>query len=467
LQQSIDRRKHGSIGDMINETYPPPGGRLANRFTIGILLIAILVLGGSLRYLAVEETTVIAPIRGDAIDYIHYAYNLKYRDTYSRPREAFGSKATPKPDAVRSPGYPLFIAPFLEDPPTFAHLHVIQLAQALLSTLVIGLIFAISCFVMRPIAALIPTFLTALSPHLVNANIYLLSESLFTFILYTVLLVSICTLRWRHRWLLILCGVLIGLGALVRPTLQFLPLVLGMAYLFALRDSLREALYRSAWVLLGFAIVFSPWVIRNHAVEASGGDQLKIGFLHHGMYPDFRYHDTPESTGYPYRFDPQAKTIARNLDTVTDEIMRRFREEPARHFHWYLFGKPSTYWSWDIVQGMGDSFIYPVSSTPYTDRKLFQTTHAAMKNLHMGLLLLCLTGVALVWLPMRGTQVQKGVQPAAQFLSLVAIYFTLFHMVGAPFPRYAIPVYPLMYLLAALSVYRVMDWYSYRRRVVG
>lgn len=440
---------------MTTNTNPGPEtlNGVLSRLVPGGLFVLILFLGGALRFIAVEETVVIAPIRADAADYFHYAYNLKYHRSYSRTPPTMNGDVAPTPDAVRSPGYPLFIAPFLSDPPTYANLHQIQLIQALLSTLVIALVFALARLVLSPVLALLPALLTAVSPHLINTNLYLLTESLFTFLLYAALLAGAYAGRQRGRWLLIGCGLLIGLGTLVRPTLLFLPLVLALLYVADGERGAGEALRRSGWLVLGFVIAYGSWPLRNQIVLADGASkQLQVNFLHHGMYPDFRYRDDPVSTGYPYRFDSESPRIAHDLGSVTAEIVRRFREEPQRHLTWYLLGKPTTYWSWNIVQGMGDSFIYPVNQTPYATRNLFQTTHRIMRQLHVPLVLLAAAGALLAWLPIGSKQTTEPRRQSARLASIVALYFTLFHMIGAPFPRYAIPVYPLVYVLAVLAV---------------
>jgi hypothetical protein len=39
----------------------------------------------------------------------------------------------------------------------------------------------------------------------------------------------------------------------------------------------------------------------------------------------------------------------------------------------------------------------------------------------------------------------------ARFVSLVLLYFTAMHMVGAPFPRYSIPLRPFLYGMGLLT----------------
>ncbi|WP_043738935.1 hypothetical protein [Thioalkalivibrio nitratireducens] len=80
------------------------------------LLFIVVLIGADLRYQSVVHTEVVAPaIRADARDYVLYAWNFKHFGVYSRSatgiaaREAGAPSVVPPPDAVRTPGYPLFL----------------------------------------------------------------------------------------------------------------------------------------------------------------------------------------------------------------------------------------------------------------------------------------------------------------------------------------------------------------------
>ena len=67
----------------------------------------------------VLNTEVIKPLRADAGQYFMYAYNLRHKHTYSHQVDNPDDLKSPvKPDAVRSPGYPLFLALFVDGLPT-------------------------------------------------------------------------------------------------------------------------------------------------------------------------------------------------------------------------------------------------------------------------------------------------------------------------------------------------------------
>jgi hypothetical protein len=111
-------------------------------FLVLPILTLILLLGFYLRYESVLETEVIKPLRADAGQYFMYAYNLRHKHTYSQQvGNPDDLKSPVKSAAVRSPGYPLFLAPFVDGLPSQQTIHWILLSQALISTLTIFIAF--------------------------------------------------------------------------------------------------------------------------------------------------------------------------------------------------------------------------------------------------------------------------------------------------------------------------------------
>jgi hypothetical protein len=163
------------------------------------------------------------------------------------------------------------------------------------------------------------------------------------------------------------------------------------------------------------------------------------------------YDHKSETYGYPYKFDPRASEIGKNTETVLAEIVERFRNAPAELSIWFFLKKPVAFWSWNIVQGQGDVFIYAVNRTPYYDHPLFVHSHSLMRFLHFPLVCLGMLGCILVWLPAVTRKMGPEAVPVARFTSLLLIYFTALHVVGAPFPRYSIPLRPFIYGMASFS----------------
>lgn len=420
------------------------------------LLIIIVLTGAVLRLQSVVHTRIVEPvIRADARDYMLYAYNLKNFGVYSRSdaglisRSEGAGASDPAPDAVRTPGYPLFLSLFVGHEITLNTVHVILLAQAVLGILTILLVFDLCRRFLPALLALIAALLTALSPHLVTATVYLLTETLFCFLM----VLSFWLFAWaaeRRRLIgFLLAGIVLGAAALTRPAVQYFIVPFSLLLVFW-----RPARFRIVVVLvLGCALAFLPWAARNlYTLGKIGDDTLKINTLHHGMYPDFRYNDDPKTFGYPYRYDPESPRIAQSMGAVVNEIKNRFQAEPANHLKWYLVGKPIMLWSWNLTESIGGPFVYAVSRTPYSFLPHFGWSYVLMYWLHWFLVALGALGCIVVWLPRHWLRLTEPALMIARAISLLLLFYVALHMVGAPFPRYSVPMRPFLYAIAMLPL---------------
>ncbi len=420
------------------------------RLCVFAALALIVCLGFGLRLIALQETVVNHPIRADARQYILYAYNLSNHDTYSLSDRGFNNKEAPSPDAVRSPGYPLFLSVFINKLEQ-AEIDRALMAQTLLSGLTVLLVFFTCRHISTTGWGLVAAAFTAISPHLINANVYLLTEALFAFSMAALFLALCYAYRSSSGWMWLLVGMLIGATALIRPSIQYFPILL--IGLMVLHMPRKQALVMAGLMVLGFFLLFSPWVIRNLLVMGQASDpRLMINFLHHGMYPGFMYNFDPQSYGFPYRFDPEAKAIAASMDSVIQAIAVRFQEQPMEHLRWYLLGKPMIFLSWDIIQGMGDSFVYEVLRTPYANQDVFRFTHMIARMAHWPLTALAAIGCLCVWLP-SAAKTMGAMSFPLRALSLLLIYYVAIHIIGAPFPRYSVPLRPMLYSMAAVAAW--------------
>ena len=416
-----------------------------------VILGLTIVIGFCLRVESLDETRVIKPLRADARDYFMYAYNLRHRDTYSRQVASLSdSEYRLSPDAVRSPGYPLFLTIFVDGPPSSRMIGNIMLTQVLLSTLMLVVAFFLFRRFLSNYFAVAAVFFTALSPHLIVANSYILTETLFCFLLVILLWLLSCLAKKPSAWKAIMIGLVMGLASLVRPSLQYFPIIAAILLVFTYGR--RKGLQLAIIVLVCFAVVLSPWIIRNLITLGVVSDKtLKINFIHHGMYPDFKYDNLQHTYGFPYRYDPRSKEITRNTASVLKEIANRFRREPAKHLNWYIIRKPYFFWSWEIIQGQGDVFIYPVSRTPYVSKSYFRWTHQFMYYIQWVMVLLGGLGCLLVWTPAVQRQYPETSVCILRFVSALLLYFTALHMIGAPFPRYSVPLRPFLYSMAVFT----------------
>lgn len=420
----------------------------------GITLVLLIATG--LRLGAASGSVVVDPLRADAREYFLYAYNLRYQGVYSHSDAALAEPPSlPIADAARSPGYPLFLAPFVDGPPRQMMLRRVVIAQAALGVLTVLLCWAACRRWMPAPAAVAAALLTALSPHLVNASLYVLTEALFTLLLVAALWLGGRDLTTGRGSNGLLFGLVLGAANLVRPSLTlFGPL----AALIVLAHFGKERGWRVALlVMAGFIAIQTPWMLRNLDEELdTGGPQVLLATALAGIYPNLMYKDEPASYGYAYRFDPNAELYKRDSGALLGEVARRFHDEPARHLRWFLVVKPLVLWSWNIIQGQGGAFVYEMARSPYYDRPAFVWSYRLMEWLHWPLVLLGGAGTVLAWLPATRRAMTPGALLAVRLTSALLLYFVALHTLLAPYPRYSVPLRPALYAMAMFTLWSAL-----------
>jgi 4-amino-4-deoxy-L-arabinose transferase-like glycosyltransferase len=238
------------------------------------------------------------------------------------------------PILKRPPLYPLFVGGVLgllgED------LRALMLVQHLIGAATVLVTFGIGRLLFGTAGGLAAALLTALSGPLIVTEHYLMSEALFGFLLAAGLFayfggVHAQGLR-RRVWLLALAGALLGLAALTRPIAQLVLLVLTGGLLYVL-PRWRPALAGVAALVALFAVVVTPWMLRNQAVHATfaiaggSGEGLAVRTIRYEQQFDFR--EPPG--GDPDRLLSRARRIYRDEaeEGSAFELARRLREELA------------------------------------------------------------------------------------------------------------------------------------------
>ncbi len=434
---------------------PAEAGRPRLRLVFGLLLIVVLAVAAHMRLRAAFETVVSPPLRGDSIGYVSAAYNMKTFGVFSKALTwSQPAPSAPAPDAILSPGYPAVLAVLLEDRPDYRFLRRALLLQALIGIAAVGLTYVFAIQVLSRRAAIVAAALVAITPQLVSLGASLLTETLFTL---TVVVFLLCLVRAARReamgWYA-LAGLALGATALVRPTLQYLPFLLVPAVVWL---STRTPWKNVGALLLGFAIAFGPWLVRNQVQTGTIGDSTLIrSTLLHGSYPDFMYQGQPQSLGFPYRFDPQEASI-RSPWQALQRIGSNLKADPATTLRWYFLSKPLRFHDWAFVEGAGDIFINPVTASPYLVRREFIVTSALMHIVHWPLMILSFLGTAMAMLSAigRGSDERRR---AMGLLAVVVIFVVGVHVIGFPLGRYSVPFRPLTFVLALYALGRIAGY---------
>jgi len=418
-----------------------------------IISLALLLRVGFVHIILIEHGVKEAPVRADAEEYIKYGYNIAYRGVHSLE---FPSPQ-PKPDSYRSPGFPIFIALAMRLTKGLAFIPMTLYVQALLGTLTVLVTYLVAKRFMSGFMALLPALLVALSPHLVVMAGYFLTETLSGFLLALALLFFIQALECHRNHVFAVSGLLFGYGYLTNETYLFLPILLG--FLLILKSTrppvFDKRIMGSVAVFLFFFSVFpAVWMTRNfiRVQDASRtGINRAIQTMSHGAYPGFIY-NTPEYKYYPYLEDPLQPRFGTSIHAFAEILWQRVRERPARYLSWYLLEKPYYFWSWNILQGEGDVFVYPVKTSLYHENRAADMTKTLMHVMHPWILLLFIAGLPVLFLQRRHSVWGPVIGSSPVILFIVCGYFTLIYVIFAPWPRYSIILRPELYICAVWSL---------------
>ncbi len=403
-------------------------------------------------------------MRADAYEYYRYALNLKICGVYSQSVEAIltACETRPQADSHRPPGFPLLLLPFVEWPPTLAMMRNIQWLQIALGALCVVLTF-LTFRRLGPAIALASAFFVALSPHLVVASLNFLTENLFTLVL---LLFLYAGSRWIEKPSLggaAAIGVTLAFPLLVKSTTLYLVFLIVPFFAWTAK---KQRISTAAVIVMAFLLGYGPWyALSSYVLPARAGPSLSLQSIHNGTYIDLMVEGNPDTRGEPHKHDP---TYAErdSLRKVVENLYQRAIKNPGAYLRWYLIDKPKMYFSWDVVAGFGDVFVYPVRFNGYGSNYWLNLSHKIMWNLHWPLTILAGAACALVWLPKRGTSGRdKSSVCLMRFAALIVAYFVAVHVVGTPLSRYAVPIRPIVFALGCWIVVELFS--SIHRYVVG
>jgi hypothetical protein len=428
------------------------------------LLFLLILVGGAALRLAYNANTVIdQPIRADAAYNLVYANNLLEDHTFSKDMSP-----NPVPDSYWAPGYPLFLAAVIKCSELLAvdTYNLILLCQVLLGVGTLFVCYLLARSFLPGFWAFLPPALVAISPHLVSTASYVLTETLFGFLIilsiYT--LVRAVTAERKLDWLC--SGLCFGLAYLVNPVSIFLaPLLAAFLAYRARSNSPGDGRQKySSHVLIIVApliIVAGLWSIRSAisvpADQPTASKRLLMN-LKVGLYPD--YHEQWRAS----ILQPEKKVVVpgQGIDasygTFFNELIASFRAEPLKMLAWYSVQKPVLLWDWDIRTGFGDIYIYRVEYSLYQTSIPAIITYSIMRSLHPWILLGALLGLGLLFVEHR----EDRLVPTLLYLTL--LYISLIYIITQSEPRYSIPLRAELYLCFAYFLWRTSAWIGRSRQ---
>jgi len=243
---------------------------ISARRRLALAAILGLALGLRLAYVSyLIDDTVFASV--DAKGYQILATNLLQRG-------AFSLQTDPpyRPDGIRTPLYPAFLALILSASRDAGH--AVPLAQALLDTATAALVYGLVCRLAGPRRGILAALLYALNPISFLFIGEGLTEILLAFLLALTFYIFVIGLeaKQNRKAPLAVSGLLSAACILCKPNVMLLPLILALGLIVHARPpSWRVA--REAGLLLGVALLgLSPWLVRNRL--ASGQWFLSLAF---------------------------------------------------------------------------------------------------------------------------------------------------------------------------------------------
>lgn len=386
--------------------------------------------------------------RADTLDYLQYALNLLLYHSFSRGHIAEGPIL---PDSFRDPGYPSFLTALLY---VFGFTDrwytAVLLSQAVLGSLAVCLTVIIARRWLPAPWALAAGMLAAVWPHSVAFSIFVLSETLFGFLLLLALWLSCRAAESASSGRWALAGLAYGLAAMtnavVTPVASLLALVLWKRRLLSVPLALA--------LVLGSLALPAAWAARGWSLpaERSADGRARINLVQ-GSWPD--YHAAYLGS---LQHDPEAERIMRDIAAEQELMLRspaagaaalldRFRAEPLRYLAWYL-GKPALLWGWHIRMGWGDIYAYPVDHSIYLSNRVMPALEALCLALNPVLGVLMALAIAAVLLRPRFA----AGRPALTAVAVLAAFATLVYCVLQAEPRYSVPLRPLEMILAITAL---------------
>jgi hypothetical protein len=276
-------------------------------------------------------------------------------------------------------------------------------------------------------------------------------------LLCAVLLFGLALAR-KKAVLFAIAGCAFGAAYFVNETTLLLPIGLAVLFwatskgMFKCKAPALSAAHMAIFLAV-FVLFPLGWSIRNHLSlpeNAAKGSKRALATLSHGAYPGF-VHENPKYKYYAYREDPRQPEFSSSIGSFAAIFWERAKDRPLRYLSWYLIEKPYYLWSWNILQGQGDVYVYPVRTSLFYRSAAANAARTVMKALHPLILLVSLAGLVLFVPGVRRFPRIPEERAVAMILFCILIYYTLLYTVFAPWPRYSVPLRPFLYVWALWS----------------
>lgn len=245
----------------------------------------------------------------DQADYEQLAFNLSTGEGYA---------LTPgTPTACRSPGTAFVLAPIYA---LFGRNYLIaRLWFCLLSAACVPIVGATGHRLLGPLGGVVAAMWLAFYPGHAYYALHFVSESPATLLTAIALLVQLAVLRRAPSWRDLALGLVLGLAALVRPSLAIMTAVSCAVALIARGASVPQRLVKTGLTGSAATAVVIAWCLRNQAVMGKFGVATLVGGCTFWGANNKVVYDSPASIGY---WTPVESLIDQEHPMVGSEVDR-------------------------------------------------------------------------------------------------------------------------------------------------
>ena len=268
--------------------------------------------------------------------------------------------------------------------------------------------YLLSCLYLSRKIAFLAALNIMLWPYFILYTKLVYTEVIFVFFLILSIYFLSRFIRENTYKYAILSGIFLGVATLTRAIIFLLPFWIFLSYLLLRKESMKEYFSWKKWgiLLVSFIIVLSPWLVRNYMhyntfVVAEG-----LGSIYKKSYIDYDYIALDD------------KPISANERTLKKHITGRLQNI-------YLFWNP----------GAGGRYAEQL------EEKLPQIS--TLIHIYWGGFFVL---VGLAFLSLKWVWRNKHIF----LLWSTILYFWTVHTVFFPYPRYTLPIIPLIIILAWL-----------------
>jgi 4-amino-4-deoxy-L-arabinose transferase-like glycosyltransferase len=293
------------------------------------------------------------------------------------------------------------------------------------------------------------------------------SEPLYTLSLAGFTLSLLQALRQPQTWRFALCGALLGLSVMARPSMQFYPLfVLPLLYWTTTLNWRQVCSYFAIFIIV-FVAVLSPWVIRNYLIF----DAFIPGSTHSGL-PFYEGQYALDKPNY-LRYSP----VEESRQGLIKALEPRLGPAPgitdlptyiqAKGLNEYEFQQIAFQEGVKIVRAFPGRYVIVslVRSLRFWFGKQFVNFLLTGKKLLGGLLPFLINGTLLgltilAFVCYRGSWRQRAIPIVA-----LVVYQTAIYSATLAVGRYSVPITPYVMLFAALTVVHLFSGRRMAQRV--